>query len=54
MDGDTRVDVAVIGAGLSSGGPWPVWLVAAMLGSVLTLASFVKVLHAVFLGVARI
>ncbi len=30
-------------------GPWPLWLVAAMFGSALTLASFVKVLHAVFL-----
>ncbi len=28
---------------------WPVWLTVAMLGSALTLASFVKVLHAVFL-----
>jgi formate hydrogenlyase subunit 3/multisubunit Na+/H+ antiporter MnhD subunit len=31
------------------GGLWIVWLAAAMLGSALTLASFVKVLHAVFL-----
>ena len=31
------------------GGPWVLWLVAAMFGSALTLASFVKVLHAVFL-----
>jgi len=30
-------------------GPWAIWLVAAMFGSALTLASFVKVLHAVFL-----
>ncbi len=30
-------------------GPWALWLVAAMFGSALTLASFVKVLHAVFL-----
>ncbi len=30
-------------------GPWPIWLVAAMFGSALTLASFAKVLHAVFL-----
>ena len=28
---------------------WPLWLAAAMAGSALTLASFVKVLHAVFL-----
>ncbi|MFH0952806.1 MAG: proton-conducting transporter membrane subunit [Verrucomicrobiota bacterium] len=37
---------------ISSGGQdslWVVWLAAAMLGSALTLASFVKVLHAVFL-----
>ncbi len=34
----------------SDGGvAWVVWLVAAMLGSALTLASFVKVLHATFL-----
>jgi len=29
---------------------WPLWLVAAMFGSVLTLASFVKILHSVFLS----
>jgi formate hydrogenlyase subunit 3/multisubunit Na+/H+ antiporter MnhD subunit len=29
---------------------WPVFLVAAMFGSVLTLASFLKLLHSVFLG----
>ena len=29
---------------------WVVWLIAAMFGSALTLASFIKVLHAVFLG----
>ncbi len=36
---------------LSRGGDylWVVWLAAAMLGSALTLASFVKVMHAVFL-----
>lgn len=40
----------VIESGRSGGGPlWVVWLTAAMLGSALTLASFVKVLHAVFL-----
>ena len=33
----------------SSNMTWVLWLAAAMLGSVLTLASFVKVLHAVFL-----
>lgn len=32
---------------------WPVWLVAAMFGSALTLASFVKVLHSVFLSRTR-
>jgi len=31
----------------------PVWLVAALFGSVLTLASFVKVLHSVFWGARR-
>ena len=29
---------------------WPIWLLAAMFGSALTLASFVKVLHSVFLS----
>jgi len=29
---------------------WVIWLIAAMFGSALTLASFIKVLHAVFLG----
>lgn len=33
------------GAGL-----WPLWLVAAMFGSALTLASFVKILHSMFLS----
>ncbi|MHC4150005.1 MAG: NADH-quinone oxidoreductase subunit 5 family protein [Planctomycetota bacterium] len=33
------------GAGL-----WPVWLVAAMFGSALTLASFVKLIHSIFLS----
>jgi formate hydrogenlyase subunit 3/multisubunit Na+/H+ antiporter MnhD subunit len=31
---------------------WPVFLIAGMLGSVLTLASFLKVMHSVFLGSA--
>ncbi len=36
---------------LESGGRlWAVWLVAAMLGSALTLASFMKLVHAIFLG----
>jgi len=34
-----------MGAGL-----WPVWLVAAMFGSALTLASFVKLIHSLFLA----
>ncbi len=34
-----------MGAGL-----WPVWLVAAMFGSALTLASFVKLIHSIFLA----
>ncbi len=29
---------------------WPVWLLAAMFGSALTLASFVKILHSIFLS----
>ena len=29
---------------------WPVWLVAAMFGSALTLASFVKIIHSIFLS----
>jgi formate hydrogenlyase subunit 3/multisubunit Na+/H+ antiporter MnhD subunit len=33
----------------ADGGPWVMWLAAAMIGSALTLASFVKVLHAAFL-----
>ncbi|MBN2019176.1 MAG: hypothetical protein JW749_03005 [Sedimentisphaerales bacterium] len=36
-------------AGLAAG-LWPVWLVFAMFGSALTLASFVKVLHSAFLS----
>lgn len=31
-------------------GLWPIWLVAAMFGSALTLASFVKLLHSIFLS----
>ena len=38
-------DNAFPGAGL-----WPVWLVAAMFGSALTLASFVKLIHSLFLS----
>jgi len=41
----------VIESSKSGGGHlWIVWLVAAMLGSGLTLASFMKLIHAVFLG----
>lgn len=39
----------VLELGASGGGWWILWLLAAMAGSALTLASFVKVLHAVFL-----
>jgi len=39
----------VISSGENSGVSWVVWLAVAMLGSALTLASFVKVLHATFL-----
>jgi formate hydrogenlyase subunit 3/multisubunit Na+/H+ antiporter MnhD subunit len=31
-------------------GLWPIWLVAAMFGSALTLASFVKIVHSMFLS----
>jgi NADH:ubiquinone oxidoreductase subunit 5 (subunit L)/multisubunit Na+/H+ antiporter MnhA subunit len=39
----------IVVAGQSGGGLWVLWLAAAFLGSALTLASFVKLLHAVFL-----
>ncbi len=41
----------VIELGKRGGHAWVIWLVAAMFGSALTLASFMKVLHTVFLGV---
>jgi formate hydrogenlyase subunit 3/multisubunit Na+/H+ antiporter MnhD subunit len=41
----------IIEMGKQGGHLWVVWLLAAMFGSALTLASFVKVLHSVFLGV---
>jgi len=41
---------AVIGLGKDGGGLWIVWLVAAVFGSALTLASFMKLVHTVFLG----
>jgi len=39
----------IISSGAGTGPGWIVWLAVAMLGSALTLASFVKVLHATFL-----
>jgi formate hydrogenlyase subunit 3/multisubunit Na+/H+ antiporter MnhD subunit len=39
----------IIGSGEEGGLSWVIWLAVAMLGSALTLASFVKVLHATFL-----
>jgi len=41
----------IIMLGKDGGTVWVIWLVAAMFGSALTLASFMKVLHTVFLGV---
>ena len=40
----------IIESGRGGGRLWVLWLVAAMFGSALTLASFMKVVHAVFLG----
>jgi formate hydrogenlyase subunit 3/multisubunit Na+/H+ antiporter MnhD subunit len=40
----------IIELGNSKNPFWIVWLIAAMFGSALTIASFVKLLHAVFLG----
>ncbi len=40
----------IISVGRQGGWTWILWLVAAMFGSALTLASFMKLLHAVFLG----
>jgi formate hydrogenlyase subunit 3/multisubunit Na+/H+ antiporter MnhD subunit len=34
----------------ASAGLWPLWLLAAMFGSALTLASFVKIIHSIFLS----
>ncbi|MFC1780721.1 complex I subunit 5 family protein [Planctomycetota bacterium] len=34
----------------TNAGLWPIWLVAAMFGSALTLASFVKIIHSIFLS----
>jgi len=40
----------VEGGKLSGGGGWIIWLLAAMFGSALTLASFMKLIHGTFLG----
>jgi len=40
----------IIESGRGGGSLWVVWLIAAMFGTALTLASFGKLLHAVFLG----
>ena len=40
----------IIESGGTANGLWIVWLVAAMFGSALTIASFMKLLHAIFLG----
>lgn len=40
----------IIDISKSGGKLWVVWLVAAMIGSALTLASFMKLIHAIFLG----
>ncbi len=40
----------VIESGRGGSGLWVIWLVAAMFGSALTLASFMKAVHTVFLG----
>jgi len=40
----------VIELGKSGGSLWVIWLVAAIFGSTLTLASFMKLIHATFLG----
>lgn len=40
----------VIELGKSGGNLWVIWLVAAIFGSALTLASFMKLIHATFLG----
>ncbi|MBU0533436.1 MAG: hypothetical protein KJ887_01365 [Candidatus Omnitrophica bacterium] len=40
----------IINVGKNGGSLWMLWLVATMFGSALTLASFMKLIHAVFLG----
>jgi len=41
---------SIINTASSGGYLWVVWLIAALFGSALTLASFMKLVHAVFLG----
>ena len=36
--------------GTAGGSLWPIWLLAAIFGSALTLASFVKIIHSIFLS----
>jgi formate hydrogenlyase subunit 3/multisubunit Na+/H+ antiporter MnhD subunit len=43
------IEMGTSGSGASAS-LWPVWLFAAMFGSALTLASFVKIIHSVFLS----
>jgi formate hydrogenlyase subunit 3/multisubunit Na+/H+ antiporter MnhD subunit len=43
----------VIVAGQNGSPLWVIWLVAAVFGSALTLASFAKLLHSIFLGTAK-
>lgn len=43
----------IIEGGRNGPGLWVVWLVAAVFGSALTLASFAKVTHLIFLGTAK-
>lgn len=40
----------VVELGKSGGRLWPIWLIAAIFGSALTLASFMKLIHTTFLG----
>jgi NADH:ubiquinone oxidoreductase subunit 5 (subunit L)/multisubunit Na+/H+ antiporter MnhA subunit len=40
----------IIETAKNGGGLWVIWLIAAMFGSALTLASFMKLVHTVFLG----
>ena len=43
----------IIDWGRNGSGLWVIWLVAAVFGSALTLASFAKVTHSIFLGTAK-